>query len=144
DVLQANGETRIWLPYGNTAGQYFALSGLKPTDPEPGSPPALVHDGQAGEGQLVLKFRFDRPIESFRLAAGRAQFTPAGASAGFEYSPYGKRWQPLVDLKQGGNLNRIADPDQAKAGGLNSTELYIRFHLRGATAGTRLRARMGC
>lgn len=145
----ATRETRIFLPYGDTRGLYYEVAGIRLTDLEPGNPPALVAEGEGAAGQLALKFHFDKPIRAFRLGGGNAEFQPAHAVAGFEYSIDGKTWKIIHEVGDGGAANQLFDPQKIQADGLNTTDLYLRFYIRDKNnpailgRGSRIRIRMG-
>ncbi|MFA4945830.1 MAG: sialate O-acetylesterase [Lentisphaeria bacterium] len=149
EFLPAPRETHLWLPYGNARGLYHEAVGLELTDPEPGAPPAMV--SRAAPAHLTLKFHFDRPIASFRFAAGPAEFRPtdAAAVAGVEYSTDGKSWTTLREVSGGGNNLELSSAKQ-KTTGLKTQDLYLRIYTRdkanpgsAKADGARLKVRMG-
>ncbi len=125
-----NGETRIWLPYGNENGLYFDAKGVKFTNPVPGSVPQVLSEDAKTCGYFTWKFKFDKPVSALRLMGGYGEFNLNGAVAGAEYSTDNKMWKKLFEIDRGGNQNPFIKPDQAKADGLNTTDLYLRIYTR--------------
>ena len=125
-----NGETRIWLPYGNEGGLYFDAQGVKFLNPSPGSVPQVQSVDPKTCGHFTWKFAFDKPITAFSLKGGHGEFTLNGAVAGVEYSTDGETWHALWQTDRGGTFNPFIPRDQAKAGKLNTTTLLLRVYTR--------------
>ena len=124
-------ETHIWLPYG-AKGVYYGLIAAKSTDPEPNHPASMENEV---DGFACLswgyKLHFDKPIGAFKLSCSLAELGLVKAVAGIEYSTDGQKWTTLKQVEnKSGNVQPFAKADEAKASGLKSQDLYIRFYSR--------------
>ncbi|HSI85780.1 MAG: sialate O-acetylesterase, partial [Candidatus Methylacidiphilales bacterium] len=128
-------ETRIWLPYGNTRGQYYHVTGFALTDLEPGNPAALVfpaeNDRDGKPAEFVLRFHFDKPISAFRLENGPPlEFSSSDAVALIEYSTDSREWKLLSDTTGGTDAGKLFQPARTCAADLDAQDLYLRLSLR--------------
>jgi hypothetical protein len=127
-----SGKTRVWLPYG-TRGVYYETTGLSLSDPGAagtGVALATTIDGETS-GRLVYKLRFDKPVGAFVIRAGWSEWGVGGGTVGgAEYSVDGRDWTVLREIAAAGIVEPLLDPAVAKAEGLHTRELYIRFFSR--------------
>lgn len=122
-------ETHVYLPYGKDAKLYSEVRG---TLYDAGNGLAKFHSADGNtNATLTYKLHFDRPIGSFRYFTGWAELgLAADTAAGVEYSSDGKVWQTLAEVK--GPKNQPVEPfvNNAKAAGLKTDTLYIRYYTR--------------
>ncbi len=139
-------ETRIWLPYGDERGWYYDIKGGVVETSKPGVPASFFVEKSSSAASLTLKFHFTKPIQSFRLSCGEANFNPANAVAGIEYSMDGKMWKPYSEIT---GTAPLASAKGTKAEGLDTQDLYLRCYVRDKNdpakldPATRFRSRMG-
>ncbi|MFA7345670.1 MAG: hypothetical protein WC003_15330, partial [Terrimicrobiaceae bacterium] len=143
------GETHIWLPYGNERGWYYEIEGGVLESTGSGVRAGFLVEKCSQAAWLTLKFHFARPIQSFRLSCGPADFQSVNAVAGIEYSVDGKTWTPFSKPSQGGKMDKLVDSKGPNVQGLDTQELYLRCFVRDRNdpakldPGTSFRAHMG-
>ncbi len=128
----AANKTKIWLPYGNIQGVYYAMQNVYVQN-QTGTGYGMVSSnstttGLATDSLFSMKFHFDKAISAFDFASGPGffQISPDGTDTIVGqclYSIDGTTWNSFYSTTQNVSSNNALI--STTISGLNTQDLYI-------------------